>query len=185
MSRNKYQNWIFVLGYVALIYSTIGVVRYGTQFLRSHNCMRLTVRSLYAIGFVLLLRRFIHQKITGLWRYAVLVGIFIFYLKFGKYFGTPEEEIHFIEYGLVGILFASALAGHLQNRFIIFVTSLLLATVAGGIDELLQKLYPSRVFDVKDILLNALSAFLGLVLLTISTKNSGFPDQKPAVNSSY
>lgn len=99
-----------------------------------------------------------------------LIAISACYWFASKWITTPEEQIHFFQYGLVGILFSFALKNHFPSRIFTNFSALALATLAGWIDELIQGYLPSRHYDVHDIILNAISALLGLLVLQLFTE---------------
>jgi VanZ family protein len=80
---------------------------------------------------------------------------------------TPEEQLHFLQYGLVGVLFVRAVRPSLRNEAAAYGMAFILAFVAGWFDEWLQGHLPNRHYDVHDIALNAVSAFLGLVVYRV------------------
>lgn len=89
-------------------------------------------------------------------------GIYIYFtLRLKK---TPEEAAHFIEYGLLTFFVFKALSHRIRDRTV-FITTVLLVTCVGIVDEFIQWLLPSRVWDYKDIGLNALSAGVFVLLV--------------------
>ncbi len=75
---------------------------------------------------------------------------------------APEEALHFVEYGVLGLLLFRALRGSLPDRAV-FPAALLLGSAAGLVDESVQWLVPGRFFDLRDLFVNALAVALGLV----------------------
>lgn len=69
----------------------------------------------------------------------------------------PEERVHFIEYGLLGLMLVKALGGRLAPGLVV-------VTAVGAGDELIQLFLPDRVGDVKDVLVNAGGGALGLLV---------------------
>ena len=99
-----------------------------------------------------------------------LLGLFFIaalYWLIAKWVHTPEEQIHFFQYGLVGVFFSRALELHTKSTLKIFIGAFILASLAGWLDEILQGLLPNRHYDIRDIYLNAMSAFLGLLLFRL------------------
>jgi len=74
-----------------------------------------------------------------------------------RHWGLPEERVHLIQYGLLGVLLGRALPGRLA-------LALLCGWVAGAADEGIQYLLPGRTFDSWDILANALAVSASLLL---------------------
>ena len=73
----------------------------------------------------------------------------------------PEERVHFVEYGVLALLARYALASHLPPARQ-YPGALLLATVAGWLDEVIQGLLPDRVYDLRDVVVNSVAALLAL-----------------------
>jgi len=74
-----------------------------------------------------------------------------------------EERTHLIEYGIVAALIHQALLERVRNgRHVPAPAALSVAVTAllGALDEIIQALLPSRVFDVRDIGFNALAGFM-------------------------
>ncbi|MDL1957614.1 MAG: VanZ family protein [Candidatus Desulfofervidus auxilii] len=72
----------------------------------------------------------------------------------------PAERIHFLEYGILGILIFKATGKEIkQNIFAI----ILLVTIA-VIDESIQYMLPNRVGDIRDIVMNLTGGVIGLWL---------------------
>jgi hypothetical protein len=178
----KFLRWSAAFSYVALIYFTLEWIRIPAQFLRSHNMLRLFLAFLYSCCFIwafLQWRRF-HKQTW--WRITVVAIIFAAgYVISRSALRTPEETIHFFEYGLVGILFARAFELHVDSKLKTFFLSFLLATFCGWIDEKLQDYSPYRSYEIKDVVLNAVSAIFGLsAFYLVRPPNSlQFSSEKP------
>lgn len=163
----KQTRWALALGYVFFIYATLTIVRIPVSFLRSMGLLRWTLGAAYATCFFLI---FSHISREKSYRPLRILGLFLIagsYWYTAQWVKTPEEQIHFFQYGLVGVLFFRALEFNLQNVKKIFLGALILATLSGWVDEILQGILPSRHYDVRDIYLNAISAFLGLLVLLL------------------
>jgi VanZ family protein len=160
----KFKNWLVALGYLGFIYATLGVVRIPVAYLRSHGLLRVTLAILYGACVALALSRVMASGTRAWWRYAVVLATFLSYLLIVRKVRLPEEQIHFFEYGFVGVFFFRALALHFHRRWEALVGAFFMATAAGWLDECLQGITPGRHYDAHDILLNAVSASLGLFI---------------------
>ena len=109
------RRWVLALGYVAFIYATLPVVGPPVQFLRSHGVLRLTLGILYSACFVALWWELIQRNAKQVWRFVALIAVFALYLLISTQVSTPEERIHFLEYGLVGVFFSRALEPKLNG----------------------------------------------------------------------
>ncbi len=104
-------------------------------------------------------------KIRALPNYLWLIAIALVYVFFTLIlWARPEEAIHFLEYALLGFLLFKAFQHHIPDKSI-FLAALLLGTIIGIFDEILQWMIPLRYWDLRDVGLNALS--LGLFQLAI------------------
>lgn len=163
----KTRDWFVAIAYVILIYATLEVARIPMAFLRAHGWLRISLAIIFSIAAFSVVNLMIRQKINSPWKYAALVAIGIIYFFMMRTVQMPEEQIHFLEYGLVGIFFLRALRHQVQNSWKLWVGAFLLASLAGWIDELLQGISPHRHYDIRDVRLNAISAGLGLLLARI------------------
>jgi len=165
-TQNRATAWLIAIGYVGLIYATLGVVRAPLAYLRSHGVLRSTLAVLFLtcwLGVLGLLR----SRSRQIWRFVAMIAIAGVYALVARRVGTPEEQLHFIQYGLVGVLFARAVRPTVRHEGAAYALAFVLACLAGWLDEVLQGHLPTRHYDVHDIALNAVSAFLGLTVYRI------------------
>jgi VanZ family protein len=111
--------------------------------------------------YLLWFRLKIHTFSNYLWLAAVAF-IYIYFTI--KLWSRPEEAIHFLEYGVLGFLLYQALRHHIHDKGIYFI-AFLIGALVGIFDESLQWMIPRRVWDFRDLGLNALST--GLLLVAI------------------
>ncbi|XOF34560.1 MAG: hypothetical protein ACL93V_04510 [Candidatus Electrothrix sp. YB6] len=162
---------LLTTAYLLTIYSTLGIARPAAEFLRTKGLLIPTVILLF-IGFtpLILFWRYtaIRQKqlflrillMTALLCIAVLIP------------ALPEERLHFLTYGLAGWLICwsqEAMIGRSEaaerNRLKkLWLVPCLLVWLAGGVDELIQWVLPTRVFDIRDILFNSIAGTAGVTL---------------------
>lgn len=62
---------------------------------------------------------------------------------------APQEALHFLEYGFLGLLAFRALSHRLRDATI-YPTAVLLCGLVGNVDEILQWLTPNRYWDLRD-----------------------------------
>lgn len=160
------------MGYVFFIYATLNIVPAPLQFLRNHNLLRLTLRGLYAASLVLLIIAMVRRGVFCWWRFAGLIGLFALYPLIATQTSSYEEQIHFLEYGLVGVFFARAIASHGVRTWKTYAGAFFLGSLAGWIDELLQGRLSNRHYDIRDVWLNIVSVTLGLFLLKLFPSNT-------------
>jgi len=73
----------------------------------------------------------------------------------------PEEKIHVVEYGILGWLIGWSLSISPMSIQRIILAIVLGWSIGFG-DEIIQYFLPNRVYDIRDVLLNGVSATLGL-----------------------
>lgn len=99
-------------------------------------------------------------KIRALSNYLWLAAVVLIYVYYTlKLWKRPEEAIHFLEYGLLGFLLFQALRHHIRDKGI-YLIAFLLGAMVGIFDEALQWMIPRRVWDFRDLGLNAISTGL-------------------------
>lgn len=77
---------------------------------------------------------------------------------------SPEERIHFIEFGLLGGLALRAFEHALPVGWA-SASATLYALGIGVMDELYQGILPGRFYDVRDIVMNGVGGILGWITL--------------------
>jgi hypothetical protein len=78
--------------------------------------------------------------------------------------GNPEEAVHFVEYGVLGVLLYRALLHRVRDATI-YPCAALLAAIVGTVDEAVQWLTPGRYWALRDVGLNLTGATLALVAI--------------------
>jgi VanZ like family len=100
-------------------------------------------------------------------RYASLAASIVAAAAFTRWHasGVPDVDVvevfHFVEYGLITLLFYRAWRP--VEDASIFILPFLAAMIAGTIDEALQWFVPARVGEVNDVLLNGVAIGCGLL----------------------
>lgn len=147
------------------IYTTLGLVRSITTFLRDAGMLRVGVVAAFALaaaGMLWLIfrdRRNRNRKVVGM-----LILTLAAYASVILPMDSPEEKIHFIEYGVVALLAdaAAPASWRARKRFLLCA---LFVLAAGWIDEGIQALLPSRVYDLRDVAYNATAGVIALLAL--------------------
>ena len=164
--RSAVRDWVIVLAYVGFIYATLGVAPLPLAYLRAHGFLRYTLAALFRLCWSAILG-LLASRSRDVWRFIAMVAISSVYAVVARHLTTPEEQLHFVQYGLVGILFVRAVRPVIRDEKRSYAVALLLATLAGALDEAIQGYLPNRHFDVSDIGLNAVSSALGLAVYSI------------------
>jgi hypothetical protein len=119
------------------------------------------VATLAAVLGVVLYRR----RAPG-WTYPTLVAAAIVYaVAFSWLRAQRLERTHLPEYGVAAWLAWRAVAPLVPGAVPGYVAAALLGAAIGLGDELLQAVVPGRVYDIRDVAMNALGAVLGIVVL--------------------
>jgi len=177
--KDKQENWntkawLWVLLFTAAIYSTIPVARSVQKLVYTHlkpefftYSVILTVTASLIFTIYLLITKL---QVKSASQYICLITcgcILVFYtIKLRKY---PEEAVHLIEYGALSFLVFRALSYRIQD-WTIYVTTVLIVSIAGTVDELIQWVIPTRVGHYKDVQLNAMSAVIGVLIISMGIR---------------
>jgi hypothetical protein len=94
-------------------------------------------------------------------------SIMIYYaIKLKKY---PEEAVHLIEYSILSFVVFRALSYKIRD-WTVYITTVLIVTVIGTFDELIQWITPTRVGHYKDVQLNAISGLIGVLVISLAVR---------------
>lgn len=164
--------WLAASGTVLAIYASLPFLGIVARFLRSEGALGVT----FALGFALAI---LATVLNGLRRDArarelwIGLGVVAVYLAVFARLGVgPAERTHLFEYGLVAVLIYEALRersrkGRGPGRPA--VVAVLAGAALGWLDESIQLLLPSRVYDLRDVGVNALAALVA-VLATLALR---------------
>jgi len=160
--------WGITLAYIGIVYSTLGV--FPVVWRRLHELSEGSIEhlgtavALIAVTSLLwMVRRRAGQHSWTPYVAIALITPTYAYLLFALS-RFPAERLHLLEYGLMAYLVLRALQLDLADRHA-YAWSLVLTTVIGLGDEIVQWVLPQRYFEVKDVVLNMVSG--GLALLVI------------------
>jgi VanZ family protein len=109
-----------------------------------------------------------------LWAYLLigLVGGAYFHIL-GSLAVRPLERVHLPEYGIAACLAWFAVRSHRVSALAAFAATFLLTAVIGWGEEVVQYFVPGRFYDWRDVALNALSAWLALLVLVALRSGEG------------
>lgn len=162
-TRYRLEAVVWLLG----IYASIGFVRPVCEALRRMSLLNLTVYSSAFVTVALFLRSLGYKKrrepLTG-----ALIFLAVLFYAYGFYLVTlPEERLHFIQYGVLAFLIHRAIREDIQNPCVSYLLAFFLTAAFGWLDEGIQAVTPGRFYALRDVLLNAISAALGLFIAFI------------------
>ena len=166
----KWKSWTLFVLWVILIYATIPVAReiqvfisgqWGRQFF--FYAVAITVVLCLFCSFVYLIR--IHRKaLASNYAWIFITGAIYMYYSYQLSKGSPEEAVHFIQYGVLGVLGFRALSQSMRDSAI-YVSAGLICALVGTSDEIIQWLTPKRYWDFRDVWINAVGG--GLIQISI------------------
>ena len=171
----KFVSWLLVILWSAFIFYTITQAldirskvdgNYGKQFVKYFVMGLAAAGAVWSVVIVIVNRSRYHW-----YNYVCLIGLLALYLYSVQYiYLSPEhsrwESMHFVQYGVLGVLLFRALA-HSYQDFGVFPVALVLTVLHGAIDETVQWAHPDRYWDFGDLVLNGYSALLALLMIAL------------------
>ncbi len=85
----------------------------------------------------------------------------------------PEERVHLIQFGLLGVLAYPSFKGEQETWWKTIWVPLLFVSSIGVADEVFQWFLPDRYFDLRDILFNALGGIWGIAICIVLNAKGG------------
>lgn len=164
-SNRERRLWLSALAVTVAIWSTLGLAGTLAEKLRERSLLDLA----FAVGFLFTIAAVVAgalQRVPKGREIWIGLGVATAYGMVVVRMGVSlEERSHLFEYGLLAVLIHQALSerrrngGHVRAPAIlaIVVTSLL-----GWIDEGIQAVLPGRVYDLRDVGINALAAVMAV-----------------------
>jgi len=163
--------WIAAGVCLAAIYLSLYPAQLALDWLRARNLLRLSLGAgalAIALAFVIWMVR----RGAGWREWAVSVLVAAIYVLVALRMEILQERVHLAEYAAVALCFRGALAERRSSSsgaarrehppVAAALGALLLAALAGYLDELIQKLLPNRRYDLRDVATNAIAAALAL-----------------------
>jgi len=156
--------WGFAVVWTALIYSTLYIVRPICEFLKKYTPFNVIVwAALVLISAWIIYFIFFHLRWRRISSYLLFFGIVFCYSLTLLWLKIPEERIHLIQYGILVCLVIRALRLDLRP-LAAYTGAFFLTSLLGFGDEGIQHIIPNRYFEWKDVILNSVSAGLGLLV---------------------
>ena len=153
-----------MIAVVAAIYLTLGLARTLAGILRGTGILEMTFFLCFILVIATVIVFGLRARPRGL-EIGIFLAVLIVYVLIFVRMSIPEERTHLIEYGVVGVLIYEALKERSKNGRAVPVPVLLaigITTIVGVIDESIQAVLPSRVFDPRDILFNFLAGMMAI-----------------------
>lgn len=164
-SARERRLWFWTLAVIGAIYSTLGPAESVVLALRERNLLRLSFAVVVVVVVLVFLWQWSRTR-PGWSEVGVALGVALAYAWTFLRIGNPAERTHLIEYGIVAALIHQALLERRRGgRRVPRPAALTVAVTAllGLLDEGIQAVLPSRVFDWNDVFFNALAGFMVIV----------------------
>lgn len=161
--ENEWLSWLFVALWTLIIYLTIPLARSIQELVKgfwgresfTYIVFVCIVLAVIAASLYLVRRK---GASWSNWFWLILVA-----LVFARYTyelsPAPEEALHFVEYGVLGLLLYRALSHRIKN-YSIYVCAALMGAIIGTIDEAIQWVVPERFWAYRDIWINFVAVTL-------------------------
>ncbi len=166
--------WLPPLVLTLVMWMTVGYVRPITEWLRARGILANSIWTIFALIAAVVIwtswkkgqpsgtgggndtLRCIFLLATSVATYIALMLVMVV---------APEERFHFILVGLVTYLYFRLFEALWPTTWFVPFFGFLAGALVGGIEEGLQKFYPSRFFDWRDVGINVLAAFMATLLI--------------------
>ena len=187
--------WILIALYTALIFftlsyartfSTLVINRYGDGMFSSITLVTLVTAGCVVIAYMCALREKLFSRLAafaaigGLYAYVLIPGFrdalheWTVHIGYTGEFLTSlriyplvnSEKIHFLEYGLLGLLLCKALSFHIKDK-LAYPLAVVGVYCIGLLDEGVQWALPNRVGEFRDIGINLLAGTLTVILVAL------------------
>jgi hypothetical protein len=163
-SKLEKRLWFCTLAILFAIYATAGIAHPISYYLREKGLLTI----IFITGFSLILIALFLVGIKNKPNTIVIGTLFgvigVYTLVFVR-IEIPEERTHVIEYSIVAALIYQALLERKKrggHSYYPAILTILVTSIMGLIDEVIQYVLPNRIFDFKDILFNTLSGLLAV-----------------------
>ena len=166
-SSRERRLWLWAGALVVAIYASLYSVRPLADWLRQRHLLRAAILILFVVVVAAVLR-WVLARAPGRRELATLALFGALYMLALWPVRMPEERFHLIEYGLLaGLVYAALLERQRPGAAMRWSASraalaVLLAGIAGWLDEGIQYLLPNRHYDWLDVALNLLAAVLAV-----------------------
>jgi len=161
--RAEVVSWLYVAVAVAIIFATVFYARVLRDVISQWASDDIyTVLAFVGVGTIVLVSIFLLAK-AGRRSLASYLWLAIVFAIFGGYviaeINVPIEALHFVEYGLLGILLYRALSHRISDRSI-YLSVAMLGAVVGIVDEFVQWAVPGRFWGIHDIWIDFFAVLL-------------------------
>ena len=165
---NPGKAWLVVIIWSLVIFATIPLARtigelvaqqWGKEAFTYSVLVVIVVALAFAVFSVIRHRSAVAGSLF--WLIATAAVFVIYTIQLGK--KSPEEAIHFVQYGVLGVLVFRALAFK-RHDVSIYFSAAVIGGMIGIVDEIIQWLVPQRQWDLRDVWIN----FFAVALVQVS-----------------
>ena len=162
--------WVWTLIVVAAIYLTLGLTAMLAEVLLGSGMFTNAFIAAFFLMLIAVLTQGLRARPRGV-EIGVVIGIAAVYLMVFARMGIVERT-HLFEYSIVATLIYEALKERASQGRIVRVPALLailISSLIGVIDEVIQLFLPNRVFDPIDMGFNALASLMAVLANVVLT----------------
>lgn len=164
---SKGRLWLAIIASIAIIYLTLPIMPFLLTLLYGilgKEGLSIAVNSIFVIilfSFLII----VFKRNKNNYRSVVAVALItLLGAMMAFQYETPEERIHFMEYGALGYLVFMAL---FDGGNVSVLLSIILISIIGAVDEIIQWFLPNRVGDIRDVFMNIVGGLWGIGICRI------------------
>lgn len=165
-------DWTLVLVFCTFLFLSFELMPLIWQllkFLIGSNVNAIPVLSMgFILGFLLIFTIFI-KKQKRFSSYAWFIILVAYTSVVCRYVKSPYDRMHLVEYYMLGLFFYRLLTNYIYNNMI-YILSLILTTLIGIVDEVVQLFTAYRSFSVADIGVNFAAVLLAQLSIALVIK---------------
>ena len=159
------RRWVAFGVYVAVVFVTVPFTSQVVLALRNTDMLGATVTGSYAVAVAGVVYYVLFNRRLADWvAFAVVAALLCVVTVLLLGLSIPEERVHFLQYGSMALLARSALSRGEGNAARTLLLAVALTSMLGLLEECLQSLVPRRVFDWRDVAMDAGAALTALFL---------------------
>jgi hypothetical protein len=155
--------------WIGLIYATIPFVRGLREAFAARWPVELIAYAVVVIvigagaaAIAVLQRHQVHISLADILWLVGVAAIIVLWTR--RLMGRPEEAVHFLEYGVLGVLLFQVFDDRVADATV-YAAATLTGLLIGTVDEIIQWLVPGRFWDFRDIVLNGSAVALAQVAI--------------------
>ena len=163
-SARERRLWLITAAIVIAIYTTLSYTPALAERLYNQNFAAFAFGSSMLLVGLTILTQGLKNRPRGL-EIGVFLGILTVYALLFLRLTLPERS-HLIEYSILAVIIFEALMERLEQGGSIpvpWLVAIVITSLIGVVDEMIQLYLPNRVFDWEDIIFNTLASMMAVV----------------------